>query len=248
MSNFKTIVTIGPSILDEERLRCIDELGLCIFRINGAHTNEHQAQKIINQIRSILPNAEIMMDLPGNKVRTSNLSEPIRLVRGESFILHDYEINYSKFHALLKQGDIVHANDSVYSFEVVEIKEASIKLLSHSDGLLQSNKGLHVKNIHKDIPFIFEKDFKLIEVACQFEIDYLALSFVRTPEDIGEVKKLLSKDIQLISKIETAQAIENLDSILKEVDSILIDRGDLSTDINILHLAAIQEEVINRWS
>lgn len=243
--SFKLIVTLGPSILDKDKLQKIDECGECLYRINGAHVDGEKTKKVVAHVRTILPEAKIMVDLPGNKVRTANLSEPIRLMKGEVLFLYDYQINYSDFYTHLKKGDIVRANDSIFTLEVVEIDGSIIKLLSHSDGLLLTNKGLHVRGIHANIPFVFKKDRKLIKAACDCNIDYLALSFVRTAEDIKEVKNLLRRDdLHLIAKVETKAAVKNVEHILKEVDSILVDRGDLSTEIDILKLAAVQDKIV----
>jgi pyruvate kinase len=242
---FKPIITLGPSILDNDKLKKIDSIGKCIYRINGAHADDIISSNIINQVKGILPDAEIMIDLPGNKVRTANLLEPIRLIKGETFDLSDYEINYSKFYSHLKKGDIIKANDSIFTLEVIDIKGSTLKILSHSDGILLTNKGLHVHNIHKDIPFLFERDLKLIECAIKNKIHYVSLSFVRTVEDVVQAKKLLDNtSIIIFAKIETAMAVKNLESILKEVDNINVDRGDLSTDIDILKLAEIQDTII----
>jgi len=245
MKSFKVIVTLGPAVSDKKKLKSINECGECIYRLNGAHFEKKQAARSIEQLRDILPDAKIMLDLPGNKVRTVELSEPIRLIKGECFNLYDYQINYSLFYTHLKKGDIVRANDSIFTLEVVEINKTTIKLLSHSEGILLSNKGLHVRGIHTDIPFLLERDHRLMDLVYSCSIDYLSLSFVRTASDIREVKKILNgQDVHIIAKIETQAAIDNLEHIFQEVESILIDRGDLSTDIDILKLAFIQEKVI----
>lgn len=243
--NFRTIVTLGPAILNKERLEKIDACGECIYRINGAHSHEDEVPKIISRTRAILPNAKIMIDLPGNKIRTASLSEPIRLIRGKSFIMHDYQTNYAEFCGCLNKGDIVRANDSIFTLEVLEANRSFAKLLSHSDGLLYSNKGLHIKGVHKDIPFLFEKDHNLIDIASKSNIEYLSLSYVRTAEDVQEVKNVLTKnEVHLIAKVETQAAIDNLQHIFKEVESILIDRGDLSMDIDLIDLGLAQEKII----
>jgi len=245
VKTFKAIVTLGPSILDSDKLKEINGLGKCIYRINGAHVDANLAEKIINQVRSILKNPEIMIDLPGNKIRTANLSDPIRLNKREVFSLNNYEINYPFFYTHLKKGDIIKANDSIFTFEVLEIEGTTIKFLSYSDGILLSNKGLHARGIHKEIPFFFEKDIKLIECAKKNKIGYVALSFVRTVDDVLQAKNYLDKtEISIFAKIETAMALENLESILQEVSFINIDRGDLSTDIDILELAELQDKII----
>lgn len=243
--DIKVIMTLGPSILDEEKLKKIDSYGDCIYRINGAHVDKGQAIKLVEEVRSILPAAKIMIDLPGNKIRTANLSEPIRLIKGEHFTLHDHEVNFPEFKKYLNKGDIVLANDSVFTFEVEEIMEFSIKFLSHSDGLLFSNKGLNAKGIYENMPFISNRDSVFIKLACSSGLDYISLSFVKDAEDVRQVKRMIGdSNIRIIAKIETLLAVHNLDSILDEVESILIDRGDLSTEVGILELAEAQDAII----
>jgi pyruvate kinase len=247
--NFSVIVTIGPSILEEEKLKKINALGSCIYRINGAHADALQTRQIAETIRSFIPNATIMLDLPGNKVRTNKLSEPIRLVKGDTFHLTDYQVNYSDFRKHLNPGDLIYANDAIYTLEVIEILDGSIKIKSHSDGLLMSNKGLHVQGIHQEIPFLFQRDIELIEVACEIDLNIVSLSFVRTAEDVRVAKEILEKknqkDITIFAKIETAAAIENLGYIFEEVDNVNVDRGDLSTDIGILKLPSVQKKIVD---
>lgn len=242
--DFNIIVTLGPSILDEKKLKAINRLGKCIYRINGAHVSKEQAGVMIDRVRLAMPGARFMMCLPGNKIRTVNLSEPIRLIKGERFKLHNSEITYPPIISRLKKGDIVLASDSVFTFEVSEIARSFVRFFSHSDGLLYSNKGLNIKGIHGAVPFLFDKDRELIGLARSLEVDFLALSFVRTAGDVREAKKMLSGSRpQVIAKIETLSAMKNLEKILGEVDSILIDRGDLSAEVGILELAAAQDRI-----
>ncbi|MBI4135760.1 hypothetical protein HY477_03440 [Candidatus Uhrbacteria bacterium] len=243
---FRIIVTLGPSLLDGKRLPTIDALGECIYRINGAHSSELQARDYIARVRSILPQARILIDLPGNKVRTAHLEPPIRLIKGEDFSLRPHEVNYPGFHEHLKPGDMISAYDAVYTFEVLEAAKEAIRLRSHSDGLLHSNRGLHAKGVNDTMPFLFEKDYMLMRVAKEEKIDYLGLSFVRSGQDIKEVKAHLGPcDIHLIAKVETAAAIQNLYGIFQEVQSILIDRGDLSSAIGLLNIANAQRNIID---
>ncbi len=95
--DFRVIVTLGPAILSKKKLKEIDSFGDCIYRINGAHVEGDYAANIIEKVRDILPSAEIMIDLPGNKIRTKNLLEPIRLTNGQTIELFDYQINYPVF-------------------------------------------------------------------------------------------------------------------------------------------------------
>ncbi len=247
--DFKIIVTLGPAILNEEKLAEIAQHGSCLFRLNGAHTDPENVDKVVELVRGVLPEAKFMLDLPGNKVRLSGLSEPLRLVKDEYIDIHEYQLNFPEFYRYIKPGEIVLAHDSIYRLEVVEVKGKTIRFLSHSDGILLSRKGLHVKGVSDSLPFLFDRDLALIKSACECKLDYLALSFVRNADDIRFAKEMVSKynadECELISKVETSAAVENLDEILTEINAILIDRGDLSADIGIHNLACHQENIIS---
>ena len=105
---------------------------------------------------------------------------------------------------------------------------------------------MHVRGIHADIPFLFDKDLALIELANKHQLAYVGLSFVRHAKDIAEAKALISSGIDIISKVETKSAVENLIEILQEVEFILIDRGDLSTEIGIEKIPAYQSFIVSK--
>ncbi|MBI2067922.1 MAG: hypothetical protein HYW02_01060 [Deltaproteobacteria bacterium] len=246
--DFRVIVTLGPAIQHESTLKEIHAVGPCIFRINGAHSSGAAVLQQVKFVRGILPTASLMVDLPGNKIRTECLKQPISLVKGKTIRLNPADLNFKEFYRYVKVGDKVYANDSVYTLEIHSIEGETLYLLSHSDGELTNNKGLHVQGIHHQIPFIFEKDMELLEAGSQCAIDYISLSFVRTAEDIREVKRLLARmgnqSSRLIAKVETLSAVKNLGHILREVDEINVDRGDLSTDVGLFELASYQERII----
>lgn len=250
LKRFELIVTIGPAILGTDKLREIDSCGKCIFRINGAHTDVETARRITKTVRGVLPEARIMIDLPGAKLRTSNLPEPIRLVKGDTFELSDYQINYPEAITLIKPGDEILANDSNYWLEVTATNGRSVKIFSHCDGLLDNNKGLHIKGLSEKLPFFFERDIELIRWAGADMVDYISLSYVRDAEDVQQATDILAKNgnttAQLIAKIETSSAVENLDGILEKVSIVNIDRGDLSTEIGMLELPFTQEKIIEK--
>jgi pyruvate kinase len=247
--DFSLIVTVGPAILSQEKISQINSLGDCIFRINGAHNDSLSTSGLIRWMRSFLPSAKIMVDLPGNKVRIVKLIDPLLLIRGEKVKINNKDLNYQHFYKHLNEGYIVYANDSLFKLEVTKIQDDYIEFLSHSDGLLHNNKGLHVQGIHEHIPFLFQNDIDLIKVAVNEEIDFLSLSFVRNVSDILQVKKMLAAESyapKIFSKIETKSAVDNLSNILECVDFVNIDRGDLSGDIGILNLGKFQEIIIEK--
>ena len=239
----KYILTIGPSLGGGVAICDIHQNNF-IYRINGAHGSIESIKETIINLRKQKPDIDILIDLPGNKIRTTNIDEAIKIQRDKDFILTNSQFNFRDFYKLLKVGMEVHANDSTYLFIIKEITSERIVFTSKSDGLLLNNKGMHVRGLHKDIPFLFEKDRNLIELCNEFNISYIGASFVRSKEDIVELKNLINPKINIISKIETLDAVNNLYEILCEVDYILIDRGDLSTEIGIEKVPRFQDYII----
>ena len=244
----KIIATVGPSLLHTTPLKDIHN-ERNIYRINGAHGTVEDIEKYILKIQKQIPDAKILMDLPGNKVRTAGFPDGyIDIEENKEFSISFTQMNYTNFYSHLKVGDTIWANDSIFKFTVQSIDEKNqiINLLSHSTGRLLNNKGLHVRGIHENIPFLFEKDKGLIELANRYNLAYVGLSFVRTQKDVIEAKNLITSDSIIISKVETIAAVKNLVDILNEVDHILIDRGDLSTEIGLAKVPAYQQYIIDK--
>ena len=243
----KIIATVGPSLLHTTKLSDI-HTDKNIYRINGAHGSIDDIEQYILKIRNQIPNATILMDLPGNKVRTEGFEYGfIEIKAGEDFNINFNQTNYKEFFKHLKVGDIVWANDSIFKFEVKNINYefSAITFLSYSTGKLLNNKGMHVRGIHAMIPFLFNKDKELIKLANKHNLDFIGLSFVRDAKDVKEAKELIQKST-IISKVETLSAVNNLNEILDEVEYILIDRGDLSTEVGLIKVPYFQEKIINQ--
>jgi len=241
----KYILTTGPALAHEVPLSRIHS-EKNIYRINGAHGTVPEIEASVRNIRDQIPDAKILMDLPGNKVRTANIQTGIQLEKGKTFRLSNDQFNYQGFYQHLKPGMTAWANDSVFEFEVVSAGPEGIMFLSKSDGVLINNKGIHVRGIHADIPFLFEKDRQLIELANRLRLDFVGLSFVRTPENVKEAQGLLEEGVEVISKIETIDAVEHINEILPLVKYILVDRGDLSTDVGIRKIPRFQKYIIDK--
>ena len=242
----KYILTVGPALLNEVPLTEVhDERN--IYRINGAHGTVLDIENYILKIREQVPDAEILMDLPGNKVRTKDLlNDGILVENGKEFEISSHCFNYPEFYKHLQPGMTAWANDSIFEFEVVSADSEKIVFLSKSDGILINNKGVHIRGIHDDIPFLFEKDKQLIELANKWDLAYVGLSFVRKPENVKEVRSLITGKTELITKIETLEAVNNINHILPLTKYILVDRGDLSTDIGVERIPRYQKYIIDK--
>lgn len=241
----KYILTVGPALMDEVPLSEVHS-GRNIYRINGAHGSISAVESNICKIRTQVPDAKILLDLPGNKVRTANIQTGIPLEKGKTFEILGSQFNYKEFYQHLKPGMTAWANDSVFEFEVVSADRDKIVFLSKSNGTLINNKGIHVRGIHSGIPFLFEKDRQLIDLANRYKLDFVGLSFVRTPENVKEARELIGSDTEIISKIETIDAVEHINEILPLVQYILVDRGDLSTDIGIEKIPRFQKYIVDK--
>lgn len=242
----RIILTVGPSLLHTTPISDIHK-DIYIYRINGAHGSVADIEEYVNKIRHQVPDADILMDLPGNKVRTKDLpGNGIELHKGIKFDIPSKCFNYPEFYTHLKPGMIAWANDSIFKFEVVSADKKKITFISDSEGLLINNKGVHIRGIHNDIPYLFEKDKQLIKTANKMKLSYVGLSFVRSAKNIKEAKKLLNVDINIISKIETLDAVNDINNILPLVDYILVDRGDLSTDVGIINVPRFQRYIVEK--
>jgi len=242
----KFILTVGPALLNEVPLTEIhDERN--IYRINGAHGDINSIEEYIKKIRYQVPDADILMDLPGNKVRTKDLPDGgITVENGKIFFIDSKCFNYAEFYKYLKPGMIAWANDSIFEFEVVSADSEKVVFLSKSDGVLINSKGIHVRGIHNEIPFLFEKDLRLIELANKWALSFVGLSFVRRAENVQEVRNLISGKTDLITKIETLDAVNNINDILPLTNYILVDRGDLSTDVGVEKIPRFQQYIIEK--
>lgn len=248
--DFTIIVTVGPSILSKiDKLLEIQQAGPCIFRLNGAHCSPEQLKIYTRVIRSVIPQAGIMIDLPGNKIRTAKNLNKIQFMRGEAITLRDTDFNYAGFPAMLRPGNEILANDSTLRFIVERADDRSLLLRAEYSGELISGKGMHIPGITKELPFLFQADIDLIHAAAEAELDYISLSYVRCAEDISQVRLLVTElnyNPELIAKIETSPALDNLEEILDEVEKVNIDRGDLSSEIGLLSLPQSQDNVIRK--
>ncbi|EAH7654076.1 pyruvate kinase [Campylobacter coli] len=236
------ILTVGPSLGNKIQINEIHQDDF-IYRINGAHGSLEDIKNTIINIRNQNNTAKILIDLPGNKIRTDSIDKPIQVFKGQDFILKTAQFNFKEFYKLIQPGMKVYANDSVFLFIVKSVDNEKIVFTSKSDGLLLNNKGMHVRNLHQNIPFLFEKDKELIKLCNEFEIDYIGASFVRKAQDIKELKQKLNSYTKIISKVETLEAVKNLYEILQEVEYILVDRGDLSTEIGIEKIPRFQNYI-----
>jgi len=246
MKPFDIIATVSPRVVTDEFLHGFVERGVTTLRINGAHADPPEARRLIGLIRgSIGREAQVLIDLPGSKIRTANLATPIPLYGGEPFTLEATQFNYPGFLSYLRPGQVLLASDGKLQFVVDACDANRVSLTPRFTGVLENNKGVHIVGAHPEgLPFLFERDHALIEVAKESGAELVGLSFVRGPEDVRQARRLLEgSGVDAICKIETPEACKRLADILPLTARVLVDRGDLAAGIGIYRLPSMERAV-----
>lgn len=250
----KVICTVGPASLKPRVIRRLQELGVSLFRINLSHTPIEEVRPAVAflQEHSTVP---ICLDSEGAQVRTGSFAAAPTDLRRDSVIevyRHPVCGNAQKFNftppailELLQVGDLITIDFHAVVAQVMEINADHAVLRVRKGGRVGNNKAC---NVHRDIelPAITVKDRKAIEIGREMGVDQFALSFANRPEDVREMRELIGSSATLISKIESRSGIAHLEEIARLSDAILIDRGDLSRQVPLEKIPAMQKDVIGR--
>jgi len=258
----KIIATLGPAIYSENKLKRLVELGVDAFRINFSH-NTIGISRIISKIRKIEKKIgkklSLIADLQGVKLRIGKIkNEKQRIKFNQKFIfdnnksLGDHSrINfpYPAILKKLKKGSKILIDDGKYLFSVISKKANSITTKCRSQNcVLSSNKSFHVPNLDMTFNKLTLKDKKDIKTAIKLGCNWIALSYLQNEKLILETRKLIKKDMGIISKIENKHALKNIKKIIQATDSIMIARGDLAIDIGHSEVPKVQLSLIKKCS
>ncbi len=262
MRKTKIVCTIGPSTEKREMLENLVRKGMNVARLNMSHGTHEEKKKLIETLRDVRKTMGVplamMIDVEGPKIRTGRLKkDKILLEKGKELTLTTDEIigderkisvDYKGLPLDVKKGDKILMNDGLIALEVLSTNEKEIKTLILNSGEITHHRGINVPGVDLKIPPFTEKDMKDLKFAAQMKPEYVAQSFVRKAEDVLKAKKILKengmKDIKIISKIETKQALENLEEILDVSDGAMVARGDLGVEINPEDLPVAQKRII----
>lgn len=259
----KIVCTIGPATESEEKLEELVKAGMNVARLNFSHGDFDEHQKRVDRIRKICDKTgdvlAIVQDLCGPKIRIGSFKNgSINLNRGDTFILttEDVEgteervhINYEELPKEVKSGTPIMLQDGTKRLEVVEVKGNDIITKVISGGRLSGRKGVNVPGANLSVKSLTDKDKKDLEFGIKNKVDFVALSFVRNSSDIRELREILVKagsDAQIIAKIETREALDDIDEIIKETDAIMIARGDLAIEIPAEEVPLVQKLIIHK--
>ena len=256
----KIIATLGPSIFHENRLKKLVDLGVDAFRINFSHDTSG-IKKIISQIRKIenKTNKKISLiaDLQGVKLRIGKI--PNQKVRYNQKFIFDNKKElgdsnrvgflYPSILKKLKKGNKILIDDGKFAFVVINKKNNSITTVCKSQNcIIRSNKSVHIPNLDLAFNNLTSKDKKDIKTAVKLKCNWIALSYLQNEKLIYEARKLIKKDMGIISKIENKHALKNITKIINATDSVMIARGDLAIDIGHSEVPKAQLSLIKKCS
>jgi len=262
----KIVATLGPACSTKEVIKKMIEEGVNVFRINFSHADYDDVSERIRIIREINQennyNTAILADLQGPKLRVGVMKEDV-VVKEEELVTFqttddvpgtpdNVYMTYKSFPQDVKPGEKILLDDGKLIFEAVSSDKKANKVICKviQGGPLKSKKGVNLPNTKVSLPALTKKDIKDAIFAIENQVDWIALSFVRTPEDLKDLRDLIEKHsehkIPIVAKIEKPEAVENIDKIVAHCDGLMVARGDLGVELPAHEVPLIQKKLIHR--
>ncbi|WP_027625209.1 pyruvate kinase [Clostridium lundense] len=265
MQKTKMVFTIGPSSDNEEVLSELIKSGMSASRHNFSH-GTHEEHKVRIELVRKLSNkfnkqVAIILDTKGPEIRTGNFQNgKVELAEGNKFTIYCGEevvgdetkcsITYDRLAEDIKPGNMILIDDGLVGLEVQEVEENKIHCIVKNSGSIGNHKGVNVPGVVTSLPSLTEKDKEDLKFGCEVGVDIIAASFIRRASDVLAIRKVLEKnggnDIQIFSKIENHQGVENIDEIIRFSDGIMVARGDMGVEIPIEQVPLIQKMIIEK--
>jgi pyruvate kinase len=257
----KIVATLGPASDSRERLRALIEAGVNAVRFNlshGSHAEHSERAWLAREIASDVGHpVALIADLQGPKLRIGELAEPVVLRTGDNVTVCAEEsasdgelpIAPAVIGDVLKPGHDVLIDDGLVRLHVDEVEGGRASCVIVVGGLVSSHKGVNLPGVPVPIPSLTRKDVADLEWAVETGVDFVALSFVRSPADVRDLRALLEQagsHAHVIAKIEKAEAVDVLDDVLEETDAVMVARGDLGVEIGPALVPLVQKRIIQK--
>lgn len=264
MLRTKIICTLGPACDSVSVLREMIQAGMTVGRLNMAHgeLEEHvsRIQRVRQAAQELNTFVPIMMDIKGPEVRIGKLKEPsCELIPGKEMVLTTetlagdaakISVNYPELPRVVKANDRILIDDGLIELRVMEAQGTEIRCRIVSGGKLKPNKGVNLPGIRTTLPGVTERDIRHLHFGLENGVEMIAVSFVRKGGDIREIRRILQENngghVQIISKIENEEGMQNLDDIIEASDGIMVARGDLGVEIPVEEVPMLQKQMIEK--
>ncbi len=266
MKKTKIVCTIGPKTESKEMLTKLANAGMNVMRLNFSHGDFAEHGQRIDNLREVMAatgkQLAILLDTKGPEIRTIKLEngQDFSLVAGQEFTFTTdisvvgnqdrVAVTYPGFAKDLTKGNTILVDDGLIEMEVLETTETEVKCKVLNNGDLGENKGVNLPGVSVKLPALAEKDKADLKFGCEQGVDFVAASFIRKAEDVKEIRELLNANggekIQIISKIENQEGVDNFDAILEASDGIMVARGDLGVEIPVEEVIFAQKMMIEK--
>ena len=260
MRRAKIICTLGPSSATAEVISGLMDAGMDVARLNFSHGTHESHRQTLELVRKVARKRErpvaVLADLQGPKIRVGKMQDgkPVQLDRGSEVRLTTQDVvgteawiphTYTPLHRDVSRGDRILLDDGRLELRVLGIEGEDVRCRVEVGGELSDRKGMNLPGVALSTPSLTEKDLKDLTLAVELEVDYLAISFVRCPEDVQKAQSL-SAGIPVIAKIEKPEAVDCFEQILAQADGIMVARGDLGVELGPESVPLIQKRLIEQ--
>ena len=264
MRRTKIVCTLGPACETVETLRAMIRAGMNVARLNFSHGTRDSHRSLIRKVKEAARLEDkvvaVMLDMKGPELRVGEL-ENGKLVLKEGSLVEItgakvigteglIPINYDKFAEDIKPGDTVLLDDGLLTLQVVEVRDNSSVCRVINGGEISNHKGVNLPGLELSLPSLTESDYGDIYLGLEEHVNFIAVSFVRKPQDVLDIRQLLEErgvhNIQLIAKVETQAGVKNFDEILQVVDAVMVARGDLGVEILPEEVPLVQKSLIKK--
>lgn len=260
----KVVATLGPKSRSPEVLTDLIKAGVDVFRLNFSHGTHEEHGKTIEMIHQInkelSAHTAILADLQGPKIRLGELENgPFDLEKGDKIILTTQKIkgtrekvylSYDRFAEDVKEGEIIRIDDGKIDLEVTKIlNKQEVELTTVFGGTIRERKGVNLPNTQISLPSLTQKDITDLEYILTQNISWIALSFVRSANDIIKLRGMIefkAHPAKIIAKIEKPEAVTDLANIIEAADAVMVARGDLGVEIPVEDVPSVQKQIVNQ--
>ncbi|MCY4095650.1 MAG: pyruvate kinase [Gammaproteobacteria bacterium] len=265
MRRTKIICTVGPASNSWETIKGMYEAGMNVLRINMSHSDHDDAEKAIRWIgtlnRSSPFTVPILLDTSGPEIRTGQLVTPMKLRRGDDAWISSsvngaveegspcIEVNYPDFNDHVMVGDTIRLDNGLINLRVVSCERDALLCRVVDGGTLESHKHVNLPGVHVKLPSITSKDVDDIRFGLEHAINYVAQSFVRTADDIREMREVIGERhqwVKIIAKIENQEGVDNVEAIANEAHGVMVARGDLGIETDMAELPFLQRTIVEK--
>ncbi|HLF20126.1 MAG TPA: pyruvate kinase, partial [Bacteroidota bacterium] len=262
----KIICTIGPASQSVETLVALIEAGMDVARLNFSHGSYDQHMQVIENVREASRRTgeyiTILQDLSGPKIRTGMLKNgSVELKTGDTYTFtvedilgdeHRVSTTYRLLPDDVKIGDTILVDDGKMKFTVISKTKTDVACTVLNGGTLSNKKGMNLPGVKISVPSHTDKDVEDLKFGLKNDVDYVALSFVRTANDLRKLREIIIREVQkgkrvpVVAKIEKPEAVEDIDEIIKETDVVMVARGDLGVELPPEEVPIIQKMIVKK--